>query len=108
MTATQSALTFRTNNQPRELLYLSDFNIKDQATIRNQYDWMEPDDLECNFGFFKYHGHIYHLQDFMRAPDDATGDLAAWDGYASDSYFSGVVVRLCDDNESVIVGTYFC
>ena len=100
-------MNIRTNNVPRQLLYLSDFNATDQDKIRKQYDWMESEDIECNFGFFKYRNRYYHLQDFMWASDDATGDLCAWDGYCSDSFFSGVVMKLCDDNESVVVGTYF-
>lgn len=100
-------MNIRTNNVPRQLLYLCDFNATDQDKIRKQYDWMEPEDLEYNFGFFKYRNCYYHLQDFMRASGDATGDLCAWDGYSNDSFFSGVVIKLCDDNESVVVGTYF-
>jgi hypothetical protein len=100
-------MNIRTNNVPRQLLYLCDFNATDQDKIRKQYDWMESEDLEYNFGFFKYRNCYYHLQDFMRASSDATGDLCAWDGYSSDSFFSGVVIKLCDDNESVVVGTYF-
>jgi hypothetical protein len=29
-----------------------------------------------------------------------------WDGYRSDSYFSGIVVRYVDDGERVIAGLY--
>jgi len=99
----------RTNNVPRDLLYLCDFNQSDQDKIRKQYDWMEPDDLECNDGFFKYRGCFYHLQDFLRIENDASGDLIGWDGYAGDTYFSGTLVRLADnDCDRVIVGRYFC
>lgn len=98
-----------TNKQPRALMYLSDFNDAEQAVIRRDYNWMDPDDLECNFGFFKYRGNVYHLQDFMRTSSEATGDLDEWDGYIGDSYFSGVVMKLCDnDCNHVIVGRYSC
>ena len=102
-------MNIRTNNVPRELLYLCDFSASDQDKIRKQYDWMEPDDLECNYGFFKYHGCFYHLQDFLRVENEATGDLVGWDGYAGDSYFSGTLIRFADnDCDRVIVGRYFC
>ena len=102
-------LTIQTNHQPRELKYLSDFNSADQHKIRSQYDWMDKDDLECNYGFFKYRGCFYHLQDFLRVDNESTGDLVGWDGYSSDSYFSGVVIKLVDnDCDSVIVGSYCC
>ncbi len=100
-------MNITTNNVPRELKYLSDFSASDQAKIRSQYDWMDSDDLEYNYGFFKYCGHIYHLQDFLRVADEATGDLAGWDGYASDTYFSGTLIKLVDDDcDHVIVGYY--
>lgn len=101
-------LTITTNHQPRELKYLSDFNSTDQQQIRSQYDWMDKDDIECNLGFFKYRGSFYHLQDFMRVEDESTGDLVGWDGYINDTFFSGTVVKLVEDNyEFVIVGRYF-
>ena len=93
----------KTNNQQRDLLYLEDFTEKEQQVIRSEYDWMEPD-IECNFGFFKYRGNIYHLQDFLRAPDSFKKD---WDGYISETYFSGVVIKLADDNDHVVVGRWF-
>lgn len=93
-----------TNNQPRQLMYLCDFSESEQQRIRSDYDWMRPEDLECNYGFFRYRSSIYHLQDFMRiASNDA---LQGWDGYSSDSFFSGVLIRLQDDCDSVIVGRY--
>ena len=102
-------MNITTNNVPRDLLYLCDFSALDQDKIRKQYDWMEPDDLECNYGFFKYHGCFYHLQDFLRVENDASGDLVGWDGYAGDSYFSGTLIRFADnDCDRVIVGRYFC
>ena len=102
-------MNITTNNVPRDLLYLCDFSALDQDKIRKQYDWMEPNDLECNYGFFKYHGCFYHLQDFMRVENDASGDLVEWDGYAGDSYFSGTLIRFADnDCDRVIVGRYFC
>ncbi len=101
-------MNITTNNVPRELMYLSDFNSADQDKIRKQYDWMEPEDIECNYGFFKYRGCFYHLQDFMRVDDDSTGDLVGWDGYVGDSYFSGTVMQFAEDCEHVIVGRYHC
>jgi len=100
-------MNIKTNNVPRDLLYLSDFSSSDQTKIRAQYDWMEPGDIECNFGFFKYRNSFYHLGDFMRVADDATGDLEGWDGYSSDSFFSGTLIKLVEnDCDRVIVGRF--
>ena len=97
-------LTITTNNQPRDLLYLSDFSEAEQQQIRSDYDWIGPEDIDYNFGFFRYRSSIYHLQDFMCAENSDA--FQGWDGYHSDTYFSGVLIRLAEDCESVIVARY--
>ena len=104
-----NVMNIKTNNQLRELKFLGDFNSIDQAKIRAQYDWMDPDDLEFNYGFFKYRGCFYHLSDFMCTSSEATGELDGWEGYAGDSYFSGTVMKFAEnDCDNVIVGRYYC
>ena len=99
-------VTIKTNNQERDLLYFSDFNKSEQQQLREDYDWME-DDLETNFGFFYYKDAIYHLQDFTSLHgENKCDDFAGWDGVVSDSYFSGVLIKLTQDCESVVVGTF--
>ena len=101
-------MNIRTNNVPRDLLCLAEFSAADQAEIRKQYDWMDTEELEGTCQFFKYRNCFYHLSDFMRASFDATGDLASWDGYAGDSYFSGTLIKYADEyGDRVIVGRYF-
>ena len=100
-------LTIKTNNHTRPLMHLGDFSDSIQSEIRKEYDWMDPQDIECNFGFFAYRGQVYHLQDFMRVTDVSDPDLNGWDGYASDTVWSGTLVKLTEDCESVIVGRYF-
>jgi hypothetical protein len=91
-------MSIKTNNQPRELLYLSDFSDKDQAKIRRDYDWMEEYDLEFNYGFFKYRGMIFHLQDFSIY----NGDF--WDGCHGLNYFAAVLIKLTDDCDHIVLG----
>jgi hypothetical protein len=100
-------MNIATNNQARELLSLYDFSEAEQKKIRSDYDWMDVEDLECNYGFFRYRSSIYHLKDFA-AIRDKEGPLSDWDGYSADSYFNGVLVRFSDDCESVIVGRFLC
>ena len=38
--------------------------------------------------------------------DSYSGDFQGWDGYHSDSYFSGVLVRLTEDCDHVVVGRF--
>jgi hypothetical protein len=73
------------------------------ASVRKEFDYLEDIDQGI---FFKYRGDYYDLGEFMLVPKDAK-DLAGWDGYAGDSFFSGVVVKFADDSmESVICGLY--
>lgn len=90
-------IEIKTNNIPRETFigaFLSDDELK-------EFDWMV--DPESSL-FFRYKGRVYALDDFMTVYEDYT-PLSEWDGYVSDTYFSGVVVKFRDDK--VIVGEYF-
>lgn len=88
-------------------MYLGDFNETIQLEIRKDYDWMDSQDIESNFGFFAYRGQVYHLQDFMRVTDVSDPDLKDWDGYVSDSVWSGTLVKLTEDCNFVVIGRYF-
>lgn len=96
--------TIKTNNQPRELMCLSDFSLGRQDEIRSEFDWME--EIESTQGFFEYRGAVHHLENFLRV-NAGTDDLTqGWDGYEAHTYFSGTLVRLCSDPDFVIVGSY--
>ena len=92
--------TIKTNNQPRDLLSVWDFDIHDQFQIRKDFDWLE--DLENDSCFFKYRGTIHHLRDFLRCNADAFDD---WHGVSADTYFSGTLIKVLDDGQ-IIVGSY--
>lgn len=98
-------MNITTNNKPRPLLALYELPLK----VQNDFDYVLPDD-GCP-RFVKYKGEWYDCFDMMRcpgaeAPADTREAFAGWDGYASDSFFSGVVVRFVGDDE-VIVGRYY-
>lgn len=73
-----------------------------KSVLESQFDHLDEDQTYGDF--FEYNGYWYHITDFMRT----SGDLAklGWNGYSSDSYFSGVVVAFTNDGEEYIVGTY--
>ena len=74
-----------------------------EKVLRSQFDYLDED--EGFDGFFNYKGHWYHLSEFMRIhPDSEMFD--GWDGNAPDSYFSGVLIKLSDDGEEYVIGTY--
>lgn len=87
-----------TNNQPRNLLYGSELTDKQ----KEDFDYI--DDIDSH-DFISYKGHIYDPSEFMRTEEK--GDFAAWQGYSSDSAFSGVLLRYTEDQEQVIMATYY-
>jgi len=56
--------------------------------------------------FFRYRGNVYDIGEFMRC-ESKDSPLASWHGYSSDSMFSGVLIRLVDNGESVIVARFY-
>lgn len=82
-----------TNNHARHLRFRYEVPPK---VLAEQFEHI-TDETD---GFFCYRGVWYHLSDFMVSP------IEGWDGYTSDSFFSGVLVKLTDDYESVICATY--
>ena len=90
-----------TNNQVRQYLYGYDVP---KETL-DWYDWLD-DDAKAD-GWIHYKNHWYHISDFMRVEPSAPDWMQEWDGYQSDSYFSGVVIKFGDDpSEEYIIGTY--
>jgi hypothetical protein len=92
-------LTIRTNRKPRDILSWHELSDKE----RKEFDYLDTEDKQADAQFARYRNWVYDLGEFMRAPDS----LKPWDGCASDSYFSGTLVRFVDDNERVVMATYF-
>ena len=94
-----------TNNQPRDILTWYDLTPAEQK----EFDYLE----EGEGSFFRYKNQVYDLGEFVRieasfTPHPQCECWERWHGYASDSYFSGVLVRCTSDCDQVIVGQYFC
>jgi hypothetical protein len=95
-----------TNNTPRDVLYWYELTEKE----RQEFDYLDTEARQEEAQFFRYRGNVYDLGEFMRVPSgpaaQSFNELSAWHGYASDSFYSGVVVKYVDEFERVIVGTY--
>jgi hypothetical protein len=107
-------MTINTNNVPRPLLQSYELSPEEVA----QFDYLEGDALD-SAEFFRYRGLVYDLGEFVRiapagaaggpfAHYDHEGHLTGWDAIHTDTFFSGVLVRLVDDGEKVVVGYYYC
>lgn len=93
-------MTIKTNRNWRLFVYRSDVPAK---VLHDQFSHLSEDD--ASDGFFQYRGHWYHLSDFMRI--DGAPELAGWDGYATYSAFSGVLIETSKDGERYRVGRYY-
>jgi hypothetical protein len=96
-------LTIRTNNVPRDLISAFEFDSAQYSKLRAEFDYMDDADFELAM-FFKYRGQVYALDEFLRTD----GDLLAqgWQGICNQTYFSGLVVKIIESCQSVVVGRY--
>ena len=94
-----SDLKIYTNHHVRQLQYRCD--VPDDV-LADYFDWLDDDTFD---GFFHYRGSWYHLDDFIRISEHAPFDTM-WDGYLSDSFFSGILIKLLPDDGEFIVATY--
>lgn len=106
-------ITITTNGHARELIAYAELTDKE----RSEFDYI-ADEESWDYRFARYRGNVIDVSDMRAimvspafqsfgvnvAPESP---LAAWHGVASDSYWSGIVVRYCDDNEHVVIGRYF-
>lgn len=84
-----------TNNKPRENLTWRQLTKKEQQ----EFDYFDP----SNIGrFFRYKGNVYDIGEAMRIEG-----VADWQGCYSETAFSGVLIKISSDGETVIVGRYF-
>lgn len=91
-----SEITIITNNQPRDILY--GFQLPKKY---RKFDYL-TDEEYGDHEFFIYKNNVYSLSEFIRSEN-----FKNWDGYSSDSFFSGVLVKIVNDGASVIVGRYY-
>jgi hypothetical protein len=105
-------MIIKTNNVARMVVDQWEVTAAEQKEL-DYIDWGNGAD---GFRGFRYKGQIYDLGEFVRivpqgqvggpfAHYDHTGELKGWDGIATDSYFSGVVVKYRGD--TVVVGLVF-
>ncbi len=92
------------NNKPRIVLNHWELTEKEQS----EFDYLP----EGEGSFFRYKGLVYDLGEFMRidkgvAPHPQRPNWEKFDGYLSDTFFSGVLVKFSADLDSVIVARYY-
>lgn len=109
-----------TNNKPREVIHAHELS-PDERDDFDYLDWSAIDEGSDSASFFRYRGELYDIGEFSRIiPPGARRvhpmecqdpNLQGWDGYLTDSYFSGMVIRWARDSgridaDYVIVGRF--
>jgi hypothetical protein len=99
------AITVRTNNVPR--LVIDAYQLTEKERKEFDYiNWQAIDSGNDNRQFFRFKGQLYDIGEFMQCPE--TEWFKGWNGYYSDSAFSGILLKWADDSfDSVIIGQYF-
>lgn len=87
-----------TNNQPRHMLTFTELPAKIQA----EFDYV-GEIWQHHPRFAKYKGHWYDVFDMLASPPSMPG----WHSYTPETFFSGVLVRVVDGGDSVIMGHYY-
>ena len=92
-----------TNNVPRDLLSAHEL---DPALREKEFDYISEGEWfeDCHNRFFQYKGVWYDVNEFSVNTTHPQLPLDKWDGIQTDSFFSGIVIKYCDDFEGVIVG----
>jgi len=88
-----------TNNHWREFYLRSDVPEK---VLESEFEHLSEDD--CT-GFIKYRGWWMHVSEFMLCGRNSP--FWEWHGYTSDTYFSGIVIKLSEDCERYQIGMYY-
>lgn len=88
-------LTIRSNGVARDLLRYDELTPAEQK----DNDW----DTEQSHCYVRYQNYVTPFKNFSQYTKNGQEHAAGWDGLASDSFFSGLVVRMLDD-ERIIVG----
>ena len=90
-------ISIQTNNQERPVLNWHDLTPKQQS----EFDY---DSAAEESQFVIYKNWPYDVAEFMAVRHN--DELSAWDGYSSDSFFSGVLIKFAPDCDTVIMGRY--
>lgn len=95
-------MKIKTNHQWRQFVYRYDVPA---SVLADQFSHLGE---ESSDGFFCYRGQWYHTSDFMctDAPNSPLA-LLGFDGYVSDTYFSGVLIKFANDGVRYQIATFF-
>ena len=93
-------ITITTNNHVRNYKY----NYEVPSSILDDYDWLKEEDKSD--GWIHYRNTWYHISDFLRFEGN-DGPFKGWHGHHGHGFFSGVLIKLGEDeSEEYIIGSF--
>lgn len=97
------SLKIVSNYQKREIIYWNDLTFAE----KKEFDYLSKNRNEdcINTSFVRYLGNVYDIGEFMMFLNNS--DFKGWDGYSSDTYFSGILIKVSEDSDNVIMGRYY-
>lgn len=108
-------MIIRTNNHSRDLV--NGWQVPADVQAEFDYiDWIKVAEGSESVSFFRYLGVWYDLGEFQRIDSVMVlhnSNLSGWDGYSSDTVFSGLLVRWAKDwageldTEGIVVGAFY-
>lgn len=95
------------NHNKKDLLFWHDLAEKEQEDIVASLPIERRSYFEEQY-YFRYKGNIYCLCEFMAVPEQEVGWMKDFDGYLSDSFFSGILIKVDPGMEWLKVYSYVC
>ena len=92
-------MQIKTNNRSYPILYWSDLSLKE----KKEFDYLK-DPEENGYMFFRYKKQVYSIESFLACTHE---EFKGWNGYHSDSFFSGILIKFNDDEVSLKVAIYY-
>lgn len=98
------AVTIKTDHKWKAVL--SGFELPKKW--RKEFSYLTNDQYS-DVRFAYYNKYYYDVQEFMVLQGHAgqPKEFKGWDGYQSDSYFSGIVIKISSDGEKYKIGRYY-
>jgi hypothetical protein len=104
-------VTIITNHHPRDIIDAWELSPAERTQFE-YLDWEAIGRGDDSASFFRYRGDLFDLGEFssfwgLNRDGGLPAEFAGWDGYISDTYFSGIVVRyVAPEYDAVVVARF--
>jgi len=71
--------------------------------VKEDYNWLDIIDTEL---FVVYNDNYYWIGEFMRVDVGQNEAFEGWDAYLNETAFSGLVIKMSDDNDLYEIGRF--